>query len=210
MKEFIAELVRVEINEKNRTINGFSSSDEYSKYLSSLFSVADFSSINVVPEQLNDFSYLMDGFISINIETIDNIRNEARVNRDLENDVVWYETLFEVRQIKESYYDRLLSLLEKKITPEFKPLKPKVEPVVAVEKELTKKNEVNDNLAIGYEAIGIVLGCKRTKLSKILKSGILQNNNVVYYIGSRPVLDKGKWQSLLYLNPSILKSLKIK
>lgn len=202
MKEFIAELVRVEINEKNRTINGFSSSDEYSKYLYSLFAVADFSSLNVVPEQLNDFSYLMDGFISINIETIDNIRKEARVNRDLENDVAWYETLFEVRQIKESYYNRLQKLLGEENTPEIEP--------VAKEIELTNKNEVNDNLAVGYEAIGMVLGCQRTKLAQILKSGILESEGVVYYLGSRPVLDKGKWKSLLDLKPSILKSLKIK
>lgn len=207
MKEFIAELVKIEINEKNRTFNGYSSSDNYTQYLNQLYLSANFEKLSEsIKQQLKDFTSTLDAYLPVNQEIVDNMRHDALFNPDLGNEVAWLENLFEIRSIKEYYYQELLSLLEK-INPES--LKSEVEPV-AIEKELTNKNEVNDNLAIGYDAIGKVLGCKRTKLAKILKTEILQNEGVVYYLSSRPILDKGKWKSLLDLKPSVLKSLKIK
>ncbi len=208
MKEFIAELVKIEINEKNRTFNGYSSSDNYTQYLNQLYLSANFEKLSEsIKQQLKDFTATLDAYLPVNQEIVDNMRHDALFNPDLGNEVAWLENLFEIRSTKEYYYQELLSLLGEKINPVS--LKSEVEPV-ALEKELTNKNEVNDNLAVGYEAIGMVLGCQRTKLAQILKSGILESEGVVYYLGSRPVLDKGKWKSLLDLKPSILKSLKIK
>lgn len=203
MKEFIAELVKIEINEKNRTFNGYSSSDNYTQYLNQLYLSANFEKLSEsIKQQLKDFTATLDAYLPVNQEIVDNMRHDALFNPDLGNEVAWLENLFEIRSTKEYYYEELLSLLGEKINPEVKPVPP--------EKELTNKNEVNDNLAIGYDAIGKVLGCKRTKLAKILKTEILQNEGVVYYLSSRPILDKGKWKSLLDLKPSVLKSLKIK
>lgn len=208
MKEFIAELVKIEINEKNRTFNGYSSSDNYTQYLNELYLSVNFEKLSEsIKQQLKDFTATLDAYLPVNQEIVDNMRHDALFNPDLGNEVAWLENLFEIRSTKEYYYQELLSLLGEKINPES--LKSEVQPV-ALEKELTNKNEVNDNLALGYEAIWIVLGCKRTKLAQILKSEILQNEGVVYYLGRRPVLDKGKWKSLLDLKPSLLKSLKIK
>ncbi len=209
MKEFIAELVKIEINEKNRTFNGYSSSDNYTQYLNQLYLSANFEKLSEsIKQQLKDFTATLDAYLPVNQEIVDNMRHDALFNPDLGNEVAWLENLFEIRSTKEYYYQELLSLLGEKINNPVS-LKSEVEPV-ALEKELTNKNAVNDNLAKGYEAIGMVVGCKRTKLAQILKSEILQNEGVVYYLGSRPVLDKGKWKSLLDLKPSILKSLKIK
>jgi len=199
MKEFIAELVKIEINEKNRTFNGYCSSYNYTQYLNELYLSANFEKLSEsIKQQLKDFTATLDAYLPVNQEIVDNMRHDVFFNPDLGNEVAWLENLFEIRSTKEYYYQELLSLLGEKINP------------VALEKELTNKNEVNDNLAKGYEAIGMVVGCKRTKLAQILKSEILQNEGVVYYLGGSPVLDKGKWKLLLDLKPSILKSLKIK
>ena len=197
MQEFLKELIRIEINDTDKSFNGFYSADAYTKYLHELYAAANMSILvdvrysAILQTQLKDFLVMLDAYLPIFQETVDNMKHDAQISPYLQNEADWYQTLYEIRNAKLYYYEELMNIMSPQMI---------VEPDRGGDaKDL---EEDRPKLAKGVEEIAKVLGCGKTKANEIIQSGFMKEYEVGHYNGRTPILEIDKWERL----PSELKS----
>ena len=197
MQEFLKELIRIEINDTDKSFNGFYSAEAYTKYLHELYAAANMSILvdvrytAILKTQLKDFLVMLDAYLPIFQETVDNMKHDAQISAYLQNEADWYQTLYEIRNAKLYYYEELMNIMSPQMI---------VEPDRGSDaKDL---EEDRPKLAKGVEEIAKVLGCGKTKANEIIQSGFMKEYEVGHYNGRTPVLEIDKWERL----PSELKS----
>ena len=197
MQEFLKELIRIEINDTDKSFNGFYSAEAYTKYLHELYAAANMSILvdvrysAILQTQLKDFLVMLDAYLPIFQETVDNMKHDAQISPYLQNEADWYQTLYEIRNAKLYYYEELMNIMSPQMI---------VEPDRGSDaKDL---EEDRPKLAKGVEEIAKVLGCGKTKANEIIQSGFMKEYEVGHYNGRTPILEIDKWERL----PSELKS----
>lgn len=191
MQEFLKELIRIEINDTDKSFNGFYSADAYTKYLHELYAAANMSILvdvrysAILQTQLKDFLVMLDAYLPIFQETVDNMKHDAQISPYLQNEADWYQTLYEIRNAKLYYYEELMNIMSPQMI---------VEPDRGSDaKDL---EEDRPKLAKGVGEIAKVLGCGKTKANEIIQSGFMKKYEVGHYNGRRPILEIDKWESL--------------
>ena len=197
MQEFLKELIRIEINDTDKSFNGFYSAEAYTKYLNELYAAANMSILvderytAILHTQLKDFMTMLDAYLPMFAETVEDMRHDAEVDKNLKSEYEWYRMLFDIRSTKIYYYEELMNIMSPQMI---------VEPDRGSDaKEL---EEDRPKLAKGVEEIAKVLGCGKTKANEIIQSGFMKEYEVGHYNGRTPVLEIDKWDRL----PSELKS----
>lgn len=197
MQEFLKELIRIEINDTDKSFNGFYSAEAYTKYLNELYAAANMSILvderyaAILHTQLKDFITMLDAYLPMFAETVEDMRHDAEVDKNLKSEYEWYRMLFDIRSTKIYYYEELMNIMSPQMI---------VEPDRGSDaKEL---EEDRPKLAKGVEEIAKVLGCGKTKANEIIQSGFMKEYEVGHYNGRTPVLEIDKWDRL----PSELKS----
>ena len=197
MQEFLKELIRIEINDTDKSFNGFYSAEAYTKYLNELYAAANMSILvderytAILHTQLKDFMTMLDAYLPMFAETVEDMRHDAEVDKNLKSEYEWYRMLFDIRSTKIYYYEELMNIMSPQMI---------VEPDRGSDaKEL---EEDRPKLAKGVEEIAKVLGCGKTKANEIIQSGFMKEYEVGHYNGRTPILEIDKWERL----PSELKS----
>ena len=197
MQEFLKELIRIEINDTDKSFNGFYSAEAYTKYLNELCAAANMSILvderyaAILHTQLKDFMTMLDAYLPMFAETVEDMRHDAEVDKNLKSEYEWYRMLFDIRSTKIYYYEELMNIMSPQMI---------VEPDRGGDaKEL---EEDRPKLAKGVEEIAKVLGCGKTKANEIIQSGFMKEYEVGHYNGRTPILEIDKWERL----PSELKS----
>ena len=197
MQEFLKELIRIEINDKEKCFNGYYSAEAYTKYLNELYAAANMSILvderyaAILHTQLKDFITMLDAYLPMFAETVEDMRHDAEVDKNLKSEYEWYRMLFDIRSTKIYYYEELMNIMSPQMI---------VEPDRGSDaKEL---EEDRPKLAKGVEEIAKVLGCGKTKANEIIQSGFMKEYEVGHYNGRTPILEIDKWERL----PSELKS----
>lgn len=197
MQEFLKELIRIEINDTDKSFNGFYSAEAYTKYLNELYAAANMSILvderyaAILHTQLKDFITMLDAYLPMFAETVEDMRHDAEVDKNLKSEYEWYRMLFDIRSTKIYYYEELMNIMSPQMI---------VEPDRGSDaKEL---EEDRPKLAKGVEEIAKVLGCGKTKANEIIQSGFMKEYEVGHYNGRTPILEIDKWERL----PSELKS----
>lgn len=197
MQEFLKELIRIEINDIDKSFNGFYSAEAYTKYLHELYAAANMSILvdvrysAILQTQLKDFLVMLDAYLPIFQETVDNMKHDAQISPYLQNEADWYQTLYEIRNAKLYYYEELMNIMSPQMI---------VEPDRGSDAKDLEEDRLK--LAKGVEGIAKVLGCGKTKASEIIQSGFMKEYEVGHYNGRTPILEIDKWERL----PSELKS----
>mgnify|MGYP006385658301 CR=1 FL=1 len=117
MQEFLQELIRIEINDKEKCFNGFYSAEAYTKYLNELYSTADMTALTnelylfATEKQLEDYMVMLDAYLPMYLETVQNMQHDAMISPYLQEEADWYQTLYEIRNAKEFYYNKFLEIL---------------------------------------------------------------------------------------------------
>ena len=117
MKKIIRELSSIKINDTNKTFNGYYSADQYSKYMFELFTAADVYKltnaeyVRMVKSQIQDIPIALDAYLPISKECIESMKKDAYRSPHLKFEADWYQTLYEIRNVKLYYYDKLMDLL---------------------------------------------------------------------------------------------------
>ena len=197
MQEFLRELIRIEINDKDKSFNGFYSAEAYTKYLNELYAAANMSILvdekyaAILRAQLKDFIIMLDAYLPMFPETVEDMRHDAEVDKNLKCEYDWYKMLFDIRNAKIYYYEELMNIMSPQM-------------IVEPDRDGGVKELVEDKpkLAKGVEEIAKVLGCGKTKANEIIQSGFMKEYEVGHYNGRTPVLEIDKWDRL----PSELKS----
>jgi hypothetical protein len=197
MQEFLKELIRIEINDKEKCFNGYYSAEAYTKYLNELYAAANMSILvderyaAILHTQLKDFMTMLDAYLPMFAETVEDMRHDAEVDKNLKCEYDWYKMLFDIRNAKIYYYEELMNIMSPQV-------------IVKSDGEVGVKELVDDKpkLAKGVEEIAKVLGCGKTKANEIIQSGFMKEYEVGHYNGRTPVLEIDKWERL----PSELKS----
>ena len=197
MQEFLKELIRIEINDTDKSFNGFYSAEAYTKYLNELYAAANMSILvderyaAILHTQLKDFMTMLDAYLPMFAETVEDMHHDAEVDKNLKSEYEWYRMLFDIRSTKIYYYEELMNIMSPQMI---------VEPDRGSDaKEL---EEDRPKLAKGVEEIAKVLGCGKTKANEIIQSGFMKEYEVGHYNGRTPILEIDKWERL----PSELKS----
>ena len=197
MQEFLKELIRIEINDKEKCFNGYYSAEAYTKYLNELYAAANMSILvderyaAILHTQLKDFMTMLDAYLPMFAETVEDMRHDAEVDKNLKSEYEWYRMLFDIISTKIYYYEELMNIMSPQMI---------VEPDRGSDaKEL---EEDRPKLAKGVEEIAKVLGCGKTKANEIIQSGFMKEYEVGHYNGRTPILEIDKWERL----PSELKS----
>ena len=197
MQEFLKELIRIEINDTDKSFNGFYSAEAYTKYLHELYAAANMSILvdvrytAILQTQLKDFIVMLDAYLPMFPETVEDMRHDAEVDKNLKSEYEWYRMLFDIRSAKIYYYEELMNIMSPQMI---------VEPDRGSDaKDL---EEDRPKLAKGVEEIAKVLGCGKTKANEIIQSGFMKEYEVGHYNGRTPILEIDKWERL----PSELKS----
>ena len=197
MQEFLKELIRIEINDTDKSFNGFYSAEAYTKYLNELYAAANMSILvderyaAILHTQLKDFITMLDAYLPMFAETVEDMRHDAEVDKNLKSEYEWYRMLFDIRSTKIYYYEELMNIMSPQM-------------IVEPDRDGGVKELVEDKpkLAKGVEEIAKVLGCGKTKANEIIQSGFMKEYEVGHYNGRTPVLEIDKWDRL----PSELKS----
>lgn len=197
MQEFLQELIRIEINDKEKCFNGFYSAEAYTKHLNELYAAANMSIlvdekyVAILHIQIKDFMSMLDAYLPMFSETVEDMRHDAEVDKNLKSEYEWYRMLFDIRSTKIYYYEELMNIMSPQMI---------VEPDRGSDaKEL---EEDRPKLAKGVEEIAKVLGCGKTKANEIIQSGFMKEYEIGHYNGRTPILEIDKWERL----PSELKS----
>ena len=122
MQEFLQELIRIEINDKEKCFNGFYSAEAYTKHLNELYAAANMSILvderyaAILHTQLKDFMTMLDAYLPMFAETVEDMRHDAEVDKNLKCEYDWYKMLFDIRNAKIYYYEELGKLLQPSTT----------------------------------------------------------------------------------------------
>ena len=122
MQEFLKELIRIEINDTDKSFNGFYSAEAYTKYLNELYAAANMSILvderytAILYTQLKDFMTMLDAYLPMFAETVEDMRHDAEVDKNLKCEYDWYKMLFDIRNAKIYYYEELGKLLQPSTT----------------------------------------------------------------------------------------------
>ena len=117
MQDFLKELIRIEINDKEKCFNGYYSAEAYTKYINELYSTADMIALTnehylfATEKQLEDYMVMLDAYLPMYLETVQNMQHDAMISPYLQEEADWYQTLYEIRNAKEFYYNKFLEIL---------------------------------------------------------------------------------------------------
>lgn len=202
MQHFLRELKRIEIDNDERCFNGFFSSERYTEHLNKLYSNVDITllmdenCLTILQNDLEDFMVILDAYLPMFIEVVDNMRHDARISPYLQEEADWYTTLYNIRGAKIYYYKKIMNLTS------CKGISKQVDGNIPELANMLKSQDVQDRnqnipeLAKGVAGIAQILGCGKTKANEIIQSGFLKDFEVGYYNGRTPVLELNKWEKL--------------
>ena len=202
MQNFLKELKRIEIDNDERCFNGFFSSERYTEHLNKLYSNVDITllmdenCLTILQNDLEDFMVILDAYLPMFIEVVDNMRHDARISPYLQEEADWYTTLYNIRGAKIYYYKKIMNLTS------CKGINKRVDGNIPELANMLKRQDVQERkqnipeLAKGVARIAQILGRGKTKANEIIQSGFLKDFEVGYYNGRTPVLELNKWEKL--------------